>query len=239
MAREVALEKEFIHGQVLQSPALRFSFKTDNAVHHQEGIAVRQKAHHFVDVQHGVSVRNIDGIGGHLLVAVVFLLELGRKFGVRAVARLDGDDVAQDRFAAQGQVSNKVHGLVAGKFIDETHGFLAHELLAADDHGVFQAAALDEALFQQGLDVFVERKGAGRGQFLFIRFRRDNRVKVLGNAVFRPHAGDGNAELLGGENGQDGTALGFNGNGLAHFQIAARHIQFHDAGALDQLYVGG
>ena len=43
MAREVALEKEFIHGQVLQSPALRFSFKTDNAVHHQEGIAVRQQ----------------------------------------------------------------------------------------------------------------------------------------------------------------------------------------------------
>lgn len=64
-------------------------------------------------------------------------------------------------------------------------------------------------------------------------------VKVLGDAVFRSHAGDGNAELLGGENGQDGTALGFNGDGLAHFQIAARHIQFHDAGALDQFYVGG
>ena len=200
---------------------------------------MRQKAHYFVDVQHGVSVRHVDGIGSHLLVAVVFLLELGREFGVRAVARLDGDDVAQNGLAAQGQVPNKVHGLVAGELIDETHGFLAHELLAADDHGVFQAAALDEALFQQGLDVFVERKGAGRGQFLFIRFRRDDRVKVLGDAVFRSHAGDGNAELLGGENGQDGTALGFNGDGLAHFQIAARHIQFHDAGALDQLYVGG
>ena len=127
---------------------------------------------------------------------------------------------------------------MAGEFIDEAHGLLAHELLPADDHGVFQAAALDEALFQQGLDVLVEREGAGRGQFLFIRFRRDDRVKVLGDAVFRSHAGDGDAELLGGENGQDGTALGFNGDGLAHFQIAPRHFLFHNAGALDQFHVG-
>lgn len=147
--------------------------------------------------------------------------------------------MAQNGLAAQGQVPNKVHGLVAGELIDETHGFLAHELLAADDHGVFQAAALDEALFQQGLDVFVERKGAGGASSFSYVSGVMTASKYWVMAVFRSHAGDGNAELLGGENGQDGTALGFNGDGLAHFQIAARHIQFHDAGALDQFYVGG
>ena len=168
----------------------------------------------------------------------MLLLEFGGEFRIRAVPRLDGDHVAQDGLAAQGQVPDEVHGLVPGEFVDEAHGLLAHELLPADDHGVFQAAALDQPFFQQRLDILVKREGACGGQFLFISLRRDNGVKVLRNAVFRPHAGDGNAELLGGKNSQDGAAPGFNGHGLTHFQIAARGVQFHNAGAFDQFHVG-
>jgi hypothetical protein len=35
--------------------ALCFAFEADDAVHHEEGIAVRQDLHHLVDAQHGLA----------------------------------------------------------------------------------------------------------------------------------------------------------------------------------------
>lgn len=236
--REVALEEELVHGEVFLADALGFSFKADDAVHHEEGVAVRQKFHDFADVEYGFAGGDVSRLGQKGLHVAVFLLELGGKLGVRAVARHDGDDVAEDAAAVEDEVADHVHGLVAGQFVVEAEGFFAEDLVAFEDDGVFDAAAFDEAFFDEGGDVFVEAEGAGGGKFGFVGFRRDDCVKVLGEAAFRADAGDGDAEVFRGKDGEDGAAFGFDGDRLADLPDAARSILFDDAGRFDEFDVG-
>ena len=88
-------------------------------------------------------------------------------------------------------------------------GFLGHDLVAADDHGAFQRAALDQALFEQRLDVLVIDEGAGGADFLFVGLGRDLAGEILGEAAFRADVGDGDLEGLARDDGDDGAVAGF------------------------------
>ena len=50
---EVTLEVGLVDRDAFDADGLEVSVKLHNAVHHQEGIAVRQDIHHPVDIHHG------------------------------------------------------------------------------------------------------------------------------------------------------------------------------------------
>ena len=168
---------------------------------------------------------------------VVFAKCFGR-FGVRAVAGFDGYDVAGEFSPGEHEVADEVEGFVAGEFVVEAHGLLGHDLLASDDDGVLKRASFDEAFIQKGLDVFVKGEGAGGGDFGFVDFGGDDGGEVLHEAAVFADVGDGDAELLVGDDGDEGAIAGFEMDGLADFPDFSRGGLFFEAGFFDEFDVG-
>ncbi len=132
----------------------------------------------------------------------------------------------------QRQVADDVEHLVPHEFIGIPQRFGGEHRVVADDHRVFQATALDEAVFNQKLDFLVKTKRARVGQFLFPRFGRDFRAVKLGEPAFFVRAGAGDFEdLVGKQRHRRLTHAQFNRLGgrewLAFFRLR------RDAGRLD------
>ena len=92
---------------------------------------------------------------------------------VARVAGPHGDDMAANRFAQQRQVADDVQHLVPHKFLAIPQRLGRQHRVVADDDGVFQAAALDQAVLEQKFNLFEKTKRPRVRQFLFPSLRRD------------------------------------------------------------------
>jgi len=81
--------------------------------------------------------------------------------------------LAADRFAQQRQVADDVQHLVPHKLLAISQRLRRQHRVVADDHGVLQAAALDEAVLEQKFNLLVKTKRPRVRQLLLPRFRRD------------------------------------------------------------------
>ena len=234
----MTLEELLVHGHILLAYALAVAFEIDDAVDHEEGIAVRQKFHDFHGVEHGFAAGDGDGVRTLGFHALVLLLELGSHLGVDAVAGHDGNHMAHDAVAAENEVADEVHGLVTGAFVMEAQAAGAEVFLALDDDSVVQRATLNEALFQQRLNVLVEAEGTGVGKLLLVGLRGDDAVEVLRHAAIRAYGGEGDAELAGRHDDDGGAILVFHLDGFADFPDLQRGVLLHDAGLLNHLHIG-
>ena len=193
--------------------------RADDPVDHQERVAVRQQAHDLVDVERALAAGELAG-GDERGELGVLLGERAGEFRVGRVARLDGDDVPLDAAPEQGEVADDVEHLVAHELVGEAHRLLAQHAVAAHDDGVFQAAALDEALFHERLDVLVKRERPRRGDFLFVGLGRDFQRAVLREPPAGADLRAGDAERVVGHDGQERAALGLDVQRFAHLENA-------------------
>jgi len=95
--------------------------------------------------------------------------EAADELGVEGVAGLAGFYAAEKREANQGEVADKVEGLVAAEFVGIAEGAV-HDAVLGEDDGVIQRAAADEAHGAERLDIGFEAEGAGAGKNLAERF---------------------------------------------------------------------
>lgn len=201
---EVSLEEGFVERDVLDRGAFRILGEVDDAVDEEEGVAVGEDFQDVLDVEDGLSFRELDfgNEGGH---AGILLLDHGGHLCVGPVTWGDGDDVAGDAFSAEEEIANEVECLVSGKLVGVAHGFLGEDLFAADDDRVFERAAFDESFVEEGFDVLVECEGSGGSDFLFVGLCIDLTGEILREASVWSEVGDGDAESAGGDDGDVGA----------------------------------
>jgi hypothetical protein len=126
---------------------------------------------------------------------------------------------------------------MACELIVEAHGLLGHDFFATNDDCVFERTAFDEALVEEGLDVFVKGESARRGDFALVKFGGDDGGEVLHEAAVLSDVGDGDAELLVGDDGDKGSVAGFEMNGLTNFPNFTWGGLFFEASFFDELDV--
>ena len=180
-----------------------------HAVHHQKRIAVRQNLHHLLRV-HRAALRHLRQ---QCLPLLVILRGRNRRrrerlrgaqrlghlrdnlpdeLAIRRVARLDRDQMPANRPAQQRQIAHDVQHLVPHEFLRIPQRLGRQHRVVADDNGVLQAAALDEAVLDEVFNLLVKAKRPRVRQFLFPRLGRDFRaVKLREPALLvRARAGD-------------------------------------------------
>ena len=170
-----------------------------HAVHHQERIAMRKNLHHLFRIQ-GAALRHLlqqnvlllvlrplaGGAGGGPNACAmrnglfIWVDDLPDELAIGRVAGFDRDQMPADRPAEQRQVAHDVEHLVPHEFLGITQRLGRQHGVVANDHRVFQAAALDQAVLDEILDLLVKTKRPRMGQFLFPRLGRDFRAVKLG-----------------------------------------------------------
>ncbi len=81
--------------------------------------------------------------------------------------------MAANAGADQCEVPNEVEDFVPDEFVSKPQRFFAENGVTAQDHGVFQAAALDQILLHERLNVFVINKCTGWGDLALENCRCD------------------------------------------------------------------
>ena len=117
------------------------------------------------------------------------------ELGVGSVPGAHGDDMAEEGASDQGEVADDIENFVADEFVGEAERFFAQDGVVADDNGVFEAAAADEAFLHERLDVFVVDEGAGGGDVLFVGLGSDLEAEVLRVVAVGAGLGAGDAKL--------------------------------------------
>jgi hypothetical protein len=84
---------------------------------------VRQDFKDIIDIEDGFTFRDRYR-RDHGTHARVFEFQGGGHLGVRAVAGLYGDDVAEDAFTGKDEIADEVERFVAGEFVREAQGLL-------------------------------------------------------------------------------------------------------------------
>src|SRR5262245_8037553 len=112
----------------------------------------------------------------------MLLRERARQFRVRAMAGLDRDHVAAKRPPEKSKVTDDIKDLVPDELIRKAQWFLAQDRFASNDNRVLEAAALDQILLHQRLDVFVINEGARRCDLAFVNRRSNRSGKELSEA---------------------------------------------------------
>ena len=237
MSGEVALKELLVHGEVLDGGALHFGRKAGDAIDEEERISVGKDFEDVLDVENSLGFGEFEGWDHGPHGGIVFAQGFGG-FGVGSVAGFDCDDVAIKFAPGEHEVADEVEGFVAGELIVEAHGLFGHDLLATDDDGVFERAAFDEALVEEGLDVFVEGEGAGGGNFFFVELGGHDGGEVLYKAAVFSDVGDGDTELLIGDDGDEGAVAGFEVDGLADFPDFTRDGLLFETGFFNEFDVG-
>ena len=137
-----------------------------------------------------------------------------------------------NRPAKQRQVAHDVEHLVPHEFFGISQRLGREHRVVADDHGILQTAALDQAVFDEVFDFLEKTKCPGVRQFLFPRFGCDFRAVKLREPSALVRAGAGDFESLVGKQRH---------RRLAHLQLNRRGGRVrlaifrlrHDAGGLD------
>ena len=152
------------------------------------------------------------------------------------MAGLDRNQVPAQRPAQQRQVAHDVEHLVPDEFLRVAQRLGGQHRVVANHHGVLQAAALDQAVLDQVLDLLVEAERAGVRQVALPGRGRQLEAVELGEAALLVRAGAGDLERLIREQRH---------HRLAHLQFDRRRdrvrlaafVLGHDARALDHLAI--
>ncbi len=144
VAREMPWKIRLIKGHRLDAATFVVAFKSDNAIYHEERIAVWQDSHNLIDVEHRFSPRDVV-LGNHHANFLKTGFDGADQLRVWPVARSNCDDVPTDRLAQKHEVANDVEDLMTDKFVRESHRFFADYRVALDDNRVLKTAAFDEA----------------------------------------------------------------------------------------------
>jgi hypothetical protein len=132
--------------------------------------------------------------------------EAAYELGVEGVASFAGFDAAEERKADEGEVADKVEGLVAAELIRIAEGTV-HDAVFGEDDGIIEGAAADEAHRAEWFNIGFEAESAGAGENLAERMGiyeyfdfllADQRVGKIDVAA--------DMEFVGGMNG-DATAV--------------------------------
>ena len=115
---------------------------------------------------------------------------------VGGMARFDGDEVALERPAQQREIAQDVEHLVAHEFLRIAKRLIGQHRVVADDHCVLEAAALDEPVADEELDLLVETERARVRQVPLPGLGRHLEAVVLGETAFLVGAGAGDLEAL-------------------------------------------
>ena len=118
------------------------------------------------------------------------------QFAIGRVARFHRDEMAVQRPAQQRKVADDIEHLVPDKFLRITQRLGRQHGVVADDHGVFQAAAFDQAVLDQVLDLLVKTKRARVRQFLLPGLGREFDAVKLREAALLVRAGAGDLEAV-------------------------------------------
>ena len=105
-------------------------------------------------------LRRADGL-------VDLLDDFSHQLHVAGVAGAHRNDVAADGPAQQRQVAHDVQHLVPHEFLAIPQRLGRQHRVVADDHGVFQAAALDQAVLEQKFNLLKKTKRPRVRQLLF------------------------------------------------------------------------
>lgn len=237
MVWEVALEEWLVDRDIFDGGAFEFTGKVDDPVDEEERIAMGEDAEDVFDFQNRFSFWKLERWDKRHH-ARVFLLQHGGHARVRTMSRGDCDDVAGDALSTEHEVADEIEGLVPGEFVLEAHRFLGENFLAANDDCVFERSPFDEALVEEGLDVFVEGEGAGRSDLLFVGFLIHLAGKVLGESSVWTQIRDGDPEGFGGNDGDVGALAVVKVDRLADFPGLAAHVLCFAAGLLDEFHEG-
>ena len=133
---------------------------------------MRQNSHYFLTVESAIVFRNNARQREHI-ASCLFFPDSERQFCICSVTRFDRDEVPSNATANQREIANNIVDFVPNEFVGEAQRFLAENGIAAQDDGVFQAAALDQVLLHERFDLLVVNKCPGRGYLALENRRRD------------------------------------------------------------------
>ena len=137
------LKKRLIDSHRFDGRALVLALKTNDPVDHQEGVAMRQDAHHFVHIQHRFSGGQTDRRRHQRIHPPVTLSQLFRHFRIRPVPGLHRNDMTHDSFARKHQVTNQIQNLMTRQFLRKTKRFLRQNSITTENDGIFQTPPFD------------------------------------------------------------------------------------------------
>ena len=160
--------------------------------------------------------------------------EAADELGVEGVAGLAGFYAAEKREANQGEVADKVEGLVAAKFVGIAEGAV-HDAVLGEDDGVIQRAAADEAHGAERLDIGLKAEGAGAGENLAEGFGIDEQFDLLlADEWVRKINVAADAEFVG-RIDTDAAAVFDDFDGLEDAEVAAFAAEAAEARLIEQL----
>ena len=87
-----------------------------------------------------------------------------------------------NRAADQRKIADDIEHLVADKFVGITQRFGGEDGVVTNDHRIFKAATLNEAVFDEKLDLFEETKCSSVREFALPTFGRDFEAVKLSEA---------------------------------------------------------
>ena len=157
------------------------------------------------------------------------------ELGVDGVARPRGDDVRLERQAEQHQVADDVEDLVADELVLEAQRLLRDDLVALDDDGVVETAALDLAQLDELLDVLVDREGAGGGHLRDVGVGIDREREVLRMDAAVVGRGAGNLQAVGRQRDDRGAAAR-HGDRLVEHKVLPFRLLFDRLGLQDEIH---
>ena len=106
------------------------------------------------------------------------------QFAIGGVAGLDRNQMCRaQRPAQQRQVADDIEHFVPHEFVRIAQRFVGQDGIVANDDGVFQAAAFDQAVLDQELDLLEKAKCAGVGDIAFPGLRRKLEAEKLGKSA--------------------------------------------------------
>src|ERR1043166_1266916 len=208
MPGEMAGEKRLVHRDGFHADATGVAFESRDSIDHQERITVRKKFHHLTDIEPAFArrkrVRFKDGSRARELTS-----ERADQLGVRAVTRLNRDDVTVNSLPEKREVPDDIEDFVTDEFVGEPKRFLAQHRVAANHDRVFETAALDEVLVHQVTDVLVKNERPCRRDLVLVNRGRNFGGKELGKLSVRSRLRARDPEFWIGQNDEERTGLRF------------------------------
>ena len=187
---------------------------------------MRQDSHDFLRVHAPLARVDILDRDPLRLAMLVLLIDLAGEFHVQPVARLGGVDMGLDPRREQAEVADDVENLVTHELVLVAERFAREDGVAADDHGVFQAAALDQALLHQRLHLLVKDEGAGLADVFPVIARLRVPGPILRVFAEMVRVGAADLEAVGGPGDEIAAVAPGHADRLGQFILGHRGVEF-------------
>src|SRR5262249_22754463 len=157
-ARKVAGEKGLVDRDVLD-PDDPVALETQDAVHEEQGIAVRHDLLDRVDVELDRARVSVPGSRAQEAAGLFGRGEPLDETDVRGMPRLDREEVSLSGPPQKIQVSEEIEDLVAHEFVIEAKRLLVQDSGGLHDHRVLKRPAQDHAALAELFDIALEHEG--------------------------------------------------------------------------------